>query len=120
LPVDARQRGEGRRKHEIGKGRGSGWHVYILRCRDDTLYTGITTDVTRRLQEHNGSPRGAAYTRGRRPVRLVWSASAVDRRDATVGERALKRLTRDAKERLIAVKLTGQRDAQALHYSRHL
>lgn len=92
-----------------------GWHVYILRCADGTLYTGITTDVTRRLLEHNGSPRGAAYTRARRPVRLVWSARAPDRRTASRREIALKRLTRAAKERLVGGAVAGQGDAQGVH-----
>lgn len=47
------------------------WQVYILKCADGTFYTGITTDVKRRVKEHNSSISGAKYTRGRRPVRLV-------------------------------------------------
>ena len=81
------------------------WRVYVLRCADGTLYTGITTDTGRRLDEHNGRPgtarRGAAYTRARRPVRLVWSAPAADRAEASRRERAIKRLSRAAKERLL-------------------
>ena len=92
--VDAGQRGEGRR--------GEGWHVYILRCADGTLYTGITTDPERRLREHNGSARGASYTRGRRPVTLVWREKVIDRRAASVSESRLKRLSRLEKERLVA------------------
>lgn len=47
------------------------WYVYIVKCSDDSLYTGITTDIKRRLKEHNNSKRGAKYTRSRRPVELV-------------------------------------------------
>lgn len=48
------------------------WFVYLLRCSDQTLYTGITTNLEQRFQEHNHSAKGAKYTRGRRPVRLVY------------------------------------------------
>jgi len=92
-----------------------GWHVYILRCADGTLYTGITTDVARRVREHNGSPRGAAYTRARRPVRLVWHDRVTDRRAASAREYALKRLTRAAKERLVGAASGGQGAAQGVH-----
>lgn len=92
-----------------------GWHVYILRCADGTLYTGITTDVARRVREHNGSARGAAYTRGRRPVHLVWHDRAIDRRAASAREHALKRLTRAAKERLVGTTSGGQGGAQGVH-----
>ena len=77
----------------------------MLRCADGTLYTGITTDVERRLAEHNGLPgaarRGAAYTRARRPVRLVHRETAADRAHASRRELAIKRLDRPAKERLL-------------------
>ena len=49
------------------------WYVYVVRCRDDSLYTGITTELERRIEEHNHSPKGARYTRARRPVELVYS-----------------------------------------------
>ena len=79
--------------------------MYVLRCADGTLYTGVTTDPERRLREHNGfgatARRGAAYTRARRPVRLVWRAPAPGRAEALRRELAIKRLTRAAKERLI-------------------
>ena len=51
------------------------WHVYIVECADGTYYTGITTDVDRRINEHNYSFRSAKYTRSRRPVRLVYVSS---------------------------------------------
>lgn len=49
------------------------WTVYMVRCKDGSLYTGITTDLHRRLQEHNSSKKGAKYTRSRRPVSLVYT-----------------------------------------------
>lgn len=75
-----------------------GWHVYILRCADGTLYTGITTDLARRLEEHNrGGAPGARYTRSRRPVQLIYSEAAASRSAAAKREAALKKLDRAAK-----------------------
>ena len=76
------------------------WIVYILRCRDGSYYTGITTDVRRRLAAHRAG-RGAAYTRARRPLRLVFTEPAVDRSAALRREAAIKRLTRGAKLALV-------------------
>ncbi|KGK40913.1 endonuclease [Nitrincola sp. A-D6] len=77
------------------------WFVYILRCADNSLYTGITTDTNRRVQEHNQCNRlGARYTRARRPVALVWQESHPNRSSALKREAALKKLPRPAKERL--------------------
>jgi len=74
------------------------WFVYILRCADDTLYTGITTDVARRIDEHNaGKAPGARYTRGRRPVRLAYAEEAVNRSAASSREAAIKQLDRSRK-----------------------
>jgi putative endonuclease len=79
------------------------WYVYILRCADDSLYTGITTDIARRLAEHNaGTGIGARYTRARRPVELVYKEAAPDRAAATRRECFIKNLTRPAKLALIA------------------
>ncbi|MEO1902187.1 MAG: GIY-YIG nuclease family protein [Alcanivorax sp.] len=80
---------------------GTGWWVYMLRCADGSLYTGVTTDVLRRWKEHNGSPRGARYTRVRRPVALVLCVEVPDRARAGRLEARLKGLTRARKERLI-------------------
>ena len=74
--------------------------VYILRCRDDTLYTGITDDLDRRIQAHNAGT-GAKYTRGRGPVELVYREEQPDRSAALRRERAIKRLTRKQKLELI-------------------
>lgn len=80
------------------------WFVYLLRCADDTLYAGITTDAARRLQEHNtGGPRSARYTRSRRPVELVYIESALDRSMATKREAEVKRLSRAEKQTLCAL-----------------
>jgi len=70
----------------------AGWYVYLLRCRDGSLYTGITTDLDRRLREHNRGRRGARYTRARRPVTLAWWERQPDRAAASRRERALRRL----------------------------
>ncbi len=79
------------------------WFVYILRCADDTLYTGISVDVGRRVEEHNaGNPPGARYTSGRRPVVLVYSEAAANRSAAQRREREIKALHRDGKLALIA------------------
>ncbi|MCH8498692.1 MAG: GIY-YIG nuclease family protein [Marinobacter sp.] len=75
----------------------------MVRCSDQSLYTGVTTDIERRLREHNECNRtGARYTRARRPVVLAWSEPHADRVQATRREAAIKRLNRSAKNRLIA------------------
>ena len=76
--------------------------VYILKCNDDTLYTGITTDITKRLEEHNNTLKGAKYTRARRPVSLVYSENSQDRSSASKREYEIKKLSRDKKLELIA------------------
>ncbi len=75
----------------------SDWYVYILTCADGTLYTGVTTDLTRRLEEHNTSPKGAKYTRVRRPVVLVHQEAFDTRSEACIREAAIKKLTREEK-----------------------
>jgi putative endonuclease len=77
------------------------WTVYLARCRDGSLYTGVTTDPERRLAEHNAG-RGAAYTRSRLPVTLVYWELVDDRSCALRRERAIRKLTRSAKEMLAA------------------
>lgn len=74
------------------------WCVYVLRCADGSLYTGITTDIVRRIAEHNGDGAlGARYTRTRRPVQLVHAEGAGSRAEATRREAAIKRLDRARK-----------------------
>ncbi len=83
----------------------SEWLVYILRCADDSLYTGVATDVVRRLAEHNGElPGGARYTRGRRPVQLLYSEQVASRAEACRREAAIKRLKKGQKELLVSGK----------------
>jgi len=76
------------------------FYVYILRCRDGTLYTGYTPDILRRLKLHNRG-RGAKYTRPRRPAKLVWLKTYRYFRYAFLEEKRIKRLPRREKERLI-------------------
>ncbi len=77
-----------------------GHFVYMLRCADGSLYTGYTTEVHRRLAEHNEG-KGAKYTRGRLPVELVYWEEGSDRSWGLSREETIKRLTRQQKERLI-------------------
>jgi putative endonuclease len=77
------------------------WFVYILRCADGTLYTGITTDLARRVEEHNAGKSGARYTRSRRPVALAYSEAAANRSDASKREHAIKKLPLAAKMELL-------------------
>jgi putative endonuclease len=77
------------------------WWVYVVRCADGTLYTGITTDLARRLRQHNAG-RASRYTRGRRPVELVYSERRRDRPAALRREVAIKALSRTEKLALIA------------------
>jgi putative endonuclease len=74
--------------------------IYILRCSDDTLYTGITQNLAKRIDEHNTSPRGAKYTRSRRPVALVYHEACGDKSGALKREMAIKKMTRRQKEAL--------------------
>ncbi len=78
-------------------------HVYMVRCSDDSLYTGYAVDPKRRLEEHNGNTtaQGARYTRGRRPVQLVYVEKCASRSEAMRREAAIKQLSRIAKENLI-------------------
>jgi len=83
----------------------STWYVYIVECSDNTLYTGITTDVARRIDEHNDNTnksKGAKYTRTRQPVTLAYSESSGSRSSASSREFAIKKLTRAKKNQLIA------------------
>ena len=73
------------------------WHMYVVRCGDGTLYTGVTTDITRRVNEHNASPRGAKYTKSRRPVTLVYSKAYPNKSLAMKAEYRFKQLTRAEK-----------------------
>ena len=76
------------------------WYLYILRCKDGTLYTGITTDVEKRLEAHR-TGRGAKYTRGRGPLELVYREECGDHSAALKRELEIKKLPREEKEKLI-------------------
>lgn len=82
------------------------YSVYILRCADGSLYTGIATDVSRRLAEHQSSPRGAKYLRGRGPLQLAYAQEIGDRGSATRVEYCLKALAKADKEALVAGQIT--------------
>ncbi len=77
------------------------YFVYILECSDNTLYTGITTDLQRRLEEHNSSDKGAKYTKIRRPVTLVYDEVCQDRSSASKREYEIKHLSRKQKLELL-------------------
>jgi putative endonuclease len=80
----------------------SNYSIYIIRCADDSLYTGIATDVERRFEEHERSEgKGAKYLRGRGPLRLVLEHEVGDRGDALRLEARIKRLSRARKEDLV-------------------
>ena len=76
------------------------WTVYMLRCADDTLYTGIARDADARMMAHNAG-RGAKYTRARRPVSIIYREDAPDRSTASKREYAIKRLSRAQKLALL-------------------
>jgi len=76
------------------------WQVYILKCRDNSFYTGITTDLKKRIARHN-SGDGARYTRARRPVSLIYSERCASKSDAKKREIAIKSFSRENKESLI-------------------
>ena len=76
------------------------WYLYILRCGDGTLYTGITTNVEKRLETHR-SGKGAKYTRGRNPLELVYRENCGSHSNALKREAAVKKLSREQKETLI-------------------
>lgn len=77
------------------------WFVYILLCDDNSLYTGITTDIARRVKEHNSSKKAAKYTRARRPVTLTYHEVATSRSAATKRECQIKKMPLSAKKTLI-------------------
>lgn len=77
------------------------YYLYILKCADKTLYTGITVDLVRRVEEHNSSGLGAKYTRSRRPVELMYSKKFRSRSTASREEARIKSLTRKEKLEMI-------------------
>jgi putative endonuclease len=81
------------------------YYVYLLECSDSSYYCGITTDIQRRIVEHNTSKKGAKYTRSRRPVKLIWSKIVQNRSEATKLEIQIKKLSKKEK---IALVLTSE------------
>ena len=79
------------------------YYIYMVLCSDDTFYTGITTDLTRRIEEHNSSSKGAKYTKARRPVSLVYSEVHLDRSSASKRECQIKKMSRKEKKILINI-----------------
>lgn len=77
------------------------WYMYVVTCSDGTLYAGVTTDIERRIREHNTSKRGAKYTRSRRPVELTCVIECDDRSSAQKEEYAFKKLSRAEKLRVL-------------------
>ena len=78
------------------------WYVYILNSTDDTLYTGITTDISRRLFEHSNSSKGAKYFRGRKPKALLYVQECIDRSTASKQEASIKKMKKADKKILIS------------------
>ncbi len=78
------------------------WHMYVILCFDNTFYCGITTNLERRLKQHNGVIKGGAkYTRSRRPCKYIYKELACNRSDASKKESAFKKLSRKNKEKYI-------------------
>lgn len=77
------------------------YYIYILKCADKTLYTGVTVDLKRRVGEHNNSKLGAKYTSARRPVKLVYSKKFANRGKAQKEESRIKKLSRTEKLKLL-------------------
>lgn len=77
------------------------WYVYMLRCSDGSLYTGVTTDPERRLREHKEGKTGAKYTRGRIPLRIEYQETHGNRSDAQSREASIKKLGKKEKETIL-------------------
>lgn len=82
------------------------WFIYIVECSDTTYYTGVTTDLKRRLQEHNSTTKGAKYTRHRRPVTLVYYEETDSRQKACKREYAIKQM-RITKKKILITQSSG-------------
>jgi putative endonuclease len=84
------------------------YFVYIVLCSDNTLYTGITSDLIRRVKEHNSSKLGAKYTKGRRPVKLIYQKKFENRSEALIEEARVKKLSREEKLDFITKNKDGE------------
>ncbi len=98
---------------DAARGGDESWMLYILRCRDGSLYTGITIDAERRLAQHQDGT-ASRYTRSRIPVTMVYRESCANRSEALKREAAVKSLSRAAKERLIDGSRDGSSDVVGL------
>ena len=86
------------------------WSLYIIRCKNNTLYTGVTTDVQRRFNEHqSGNYKSAKYLRGKGPLELVYSTEIGNRSEACKAESQIKKLSRAEKDRLISKEIQLQK-----------
>jgi putative endonuclease len=85
------------------------WYVYILKCSDSTLYTGVTTDIERRFREHKEGKTGAKYTRGRFPLEVAYRETCISRSEAQVREAQIKKWAKSEKEALIKAYKTSQK-----------
>ena len=88
------------------------WWVYLLRCNDNSLYAGVTTDIKRRINEHNTSKLGAKYTRARRPVSLAYLEQVANKSIACKREYELRQLSKHKKEQLVDKYFANNRSAQ--------
>lgn len=79
----------------------TGWYVYIIRASDDSLYTGITTDLERRIKQHQTGKGGAKYFRGRKACDFVYTESGHNRSSASIREAQIKKMTRQQKNLLL-------------------
>ena len=84
------------------------WHLYLIRTKQNTLYTGITTDVSQRLAEHISGKKGAKYLRSKQPLQLVYQTEIGSRSMASKAEYRIKRLTKSQKEKIVANCPNGQ------------
>ena len=87
-----------------------GWMVYMVRCSDGTLYTGITNDLERRIAAHNSARDGARYTRSRQPVKLVYAEAAGSQSEAARLEYRIKKMTRARKKQLLQAAETVKKE----------
>jgi len=85
--------------------RENGWTVYMIRCDDGSLYTGVSTNVERRFREHRERPRGAKFFKGRTPLEVVYAEDGHSRSSACRREAAIKKLSRTEKLRLVGASL---------------
>ena len=81
------------------------WYFYVVKCSDNSFYAGVTTELKRRVYEHNNTSKGAKYTRPRRPVELIYSEECESQSIAQKTEYKFKQLNRKTKERFISEKL---------------